>query len=161
MRGYGGTEPGQLSPTGQRDVPDIPCPMASCSALTWGEAGWGSLLRSCWALARGKWAIALCTTCLAYSHFLITIIAIISFYFCHIKLSLSQLVILLLYFLPQFSPPGRSEWLALCCLAACWVKPPHGSFQRRFSIYQNHQILQILGQLVGFHSYAYWVIQIQ
>jgi len=131
-RSWEGTQPGQLTQTGQSD---IPCHVTSCSAYKLGELAAGSdrWLGTGWALVSGRWAVALCNTCFVYSFTIIIIVIIILSSFsvllsCHY---LSPRV--LSFFLIPFPIPrkvgGRSERMAVWCLAACRAKPQQHQYK--------------------------------
>lgn len=68
---------------------------------TGAKVGWDSLLRNWLAISHHMWAIVLCLTCFLY--FIYHYYCCFPFYFCPIKLSLSQHVNVSFFFLP--SPP--------------------------------------------------------
>ena len=103
-----GTWPGQLTQTGQRD---IPYHVTSCLFYKWGKLAdsWDHGSGTSWAsVVWGLCAIVLCITWFVYYFLLLLLLLLLfAYFFCHIKLSLSNPEIL--PFFPD-SLPHPTGW---------------------------------------------------
>ena len=121
-RRWEGTQPGQLTQTGQRNIPYhvMSCPVYKLRGV-------GLVGDCCSGTNRASvsewWAIALCITCFVYSNSFFIIFIIISIFFLSVLLNCLYLNPQVLLFF-QFSPPshwgGGSEQVAAWCLVAGW-----------------------------------------
>ena len=138
-RSWHRTQPGQLTQTGQRGIPDhvMSCPVYKLGAV--GLRG-DHCSGTNWALVSEWWAIASYITCIFqsfyyyYCHFIIVII--MSFFFS-VLLNCSYLnPWVLLVFFPILSPIplGGGQWVSGCVVLSCWLGLNHNSREEWFHV---------------------------